>query len=213
MDSLKSGNTRSCRCLAREKSTARFLQKGARHPSYKHGESNTKEYRAWDGAKSRCHNKKHKDYKFYGAIGIKMCKQWRHSFETFLADIGHAAEGRSLDRLDCLKGYSPAENCRWATDAQQAANKTHLALLFSKVGTYISKNGRVTHRKVNKAKATKEFKISMTPHQTGICGGCERRCFGDDKFCGREECDNDATKSNWQTYVETTAPAPVNNWN
>jgi hypothetical protein len=39
--------------------------------------------------KQRCLNSKNKDYRYYGARGIKVCDRWRYSFKNFLADMGY----------------------------------------------------------------------------------------------------------------------------
>lgn len=51
-----------------------------------------------------------------------MCQAWVNDFDKFVEDMGEAPEGKSLDRIDVDKGYSP-DNCRWATPKQQANNK------------------------------------------------------------------------------------------
>ncbi len=63
-----------------------------------------------------------------------MCRGWRESSATFLADMGpKPSPEHSLDRIDndrgywcgrcdqCLENGWPA-NCRWATPTEQAAN-------------------------------------------------------------------------------------------
>ncbi len=71
--------------------------------------------------KARCLNKNADRYKYYGARGITMCRRWL-KFENFYADMGSRPYGKSLDRINNNKGYSPA-NCRWATHTVQMRNR------------------------------------------------------------------------------------------
>lgn len=50
-----------------------------------------------------------------------MCDRWT-DFRLFLEDMGERPEGTSIDRVDGTRGYYPG-NCRWATPAEQAANR------------------------------------------------------------------------------------------
>lgn len=114
---LRCGHTTSCGCyqIERARKSATTHGVGATH-------KRTKEYRAWSNAKDRCTNSRHRYYKDYGGRGISMCKRWLNSFPAFLADMGNAPKGLSLDREDNSRGYEPG-NCRWATSSQQASNR------------------------------------------------------------------------------------------
>lgn len=92
-------------------------------PRTTHGMSKTKVYRTWKAISTRCKNKKNKEYKRYGARGIKICKRWI-KFENFLMDMGIPPSGRnfSIERLNNRLGYSP-KNWRWATAKEQARNR------------------------------------------------------------------------------------------
>jgi hypothetical protein len=117
-DCLVGGVVRSCGCLRLE-TTASM--------NYRHGMSKgrkeSKEYKAWSHAKSRCYNPNDKKYINYGARGIKMCERWLQSPELFLQDMGECPEGLTLDRIDVEGDYEPS-NCRWASIGAQSRNKT-----------------------------------------------------------------------------------------
>jgi hypothetical protein len=110
---LRSGRVNSCGCWRKEYT-------GDTHRI--HGMTHSKTHNAWQHAKDRCHNPKNPKYKIYGALGIQMAPEWRESFLAFLAYMGPAPEGLTLDRIDPFKGYEPG-NCRWATWAIQDQNK------------------------------------------------------------------------------------------
>lgn len=118
---LRSGLTKSCGCLQKERTSKR---------STTHGMSRSKTYVSWSGMLNRCYNEKQKSYRRYGALGITVCDRWRKSFSNFLDDMGIRPEGMTLDRKNPCRSYE-LDNCRWSTPKQQALNtRGHAALRF-----------------------------------------------------------------------------------
>ena len=74
---VKAGNTKSCGCLHIE--TVSKLNKthgwggGERHPLF----------RIWGTMIDKCYNKNSSKYKYYGAVGVTMCEEWRNSYPSF----------------------------------------------------------------------------------------------------------------------------------
>lgn len=88
----------------------------------RHGASKLPEYRTWINMRQRCNYSKGKDFKHYGARGIKVCERW-DVFENFLKDMGpRPSKLHSIDRINNELGYSP-DNCRWATMTDQNNNR------------------------------------------------------------------------------------------
>lgn len=86
-----------------------------------HGYCGTRTYRIWKAMRTRCNNPRVRAYPRYGGRGIKVCPRW-DSFSAFLADMGEAPEGMSLDRWPDKSGNYEPGNCRWATPKEQARN-------------------------------------------------------------------------------------------
>ena len=90
---------------------------------YRHGQSRSRLYRIWSNMKNRCTCNTTPSYAYYGGRGIKVCKEWIDSFESFRdwALVNGYEDGLELDRRDADGGYMP-ENCRWATRTEQMRN-------------------------------------------------------------------------------------------
>jgi len=126
--SLESGVSQSCGCLARE-----LLGDRCR----KHGKSFSPEYVVLQNMKKRCFDTTYRRYKDYGARGVTICARWRgpESFPDFLADVGprpspkHSIERKNNEGSytcgkceECTANGWPA-NCEWAVRHVQDRNK------------------------------------------------------------------------------------------
>lgn len=114
--SLFTGDSKSCGCKVVHNT--------------RHGMCNTKLYWSWQTLRLRCDNPRHPKYKNYGGRGITYDKKWE-IFMGFMEDMYESYQkhfekyGRlntSLDRIDVNGNYCK-ENCRWATQKEQARNK------------------------------------------------------------------------------------------
>lgn len=103
----------SCGCMARKRLLERITT---------HGLSGTRTHAIWVSMRQRCETPSSGGFATYGGSGIKFCERWR-DFENFVADMGMAPEGKSIDRFPDGKGNYEPGNCRWATNAEQARNK------------------------------------------------------------------------------------------
>lgn len=114
---LRSGHIRSCGCASQEAVT-------------KHGMSKTRLHRIWCLITDRCENPHNGSWDNYGGRGIKVCSEWRNSFEAFrdwsLAN-GYQ-DDLSIDRINNDGDYEP-NNCRWATVKEQSRNRRSNVIL------------------------------------------------------------------------------------
>ena len=121
---LRNGNYKSCGCwnVENRKKLPRF--------NTKHGMTDTVLYGKYCGMKERCYNPHYKYFHRYGGRGIKVCDEWRQSFEAF-RDWAYAAgyddsKGKfeqTIDRIDTDGDYCP-ENCKWSTQKEQVWNRS-----------------------------------------------------------------------------------------
>lgn len=113
---------------------------GSKNGSFKHGHRTSTytspTWMSWRAMKERCHTPGAADYSRYGGRGIQVCERWRYSFENFLADMGERPEAHTLERKNVNEDYC-LENCRWATNGEQATNK--------RTNVYLTLHGKTQH--------------------------------------------------------------------
>lgn len=114
---LRSGNTQSCGCLAKEINAIKNTFHGMAKRDARH-----EFYQTWSNIRARCERPTATGYKWYGARGIKVCERWK-SFHSFHEDMFSGwRKGLSIDRINNDGDYSP-DNCRWVTWDVQVKNK------------------------------------------------------------------------------------------
>ncbi len=118
-ENLRRGKSTHCGCDSHAIRVAQVTKHGHSAASNEGRASPT--YRAWHAMRQRCGSENHRAYPDYGGRGISVCDRWS-DFRNFLADMGERPEGKTLDRINVNGNYEPS-NCRWATQAEQAANK------------------------------------------------------------------------------------------
>lgn len=112
---VRTGRTKSCGCHQRTTAKDTFTT---------HGMSRTRLYKIWHRIKLRCYDSKSHRYEDYGGRGIRVCDEWRESFEAFAkwALANGYADNLTIDRRENNGNYQP-DNCRWIGQQDQQTNK------------------------------------------------------------------------------------------
>lgn len=121
---------RCCRCgverAITEQNMRRANREGRECPACReqdmHHITGQRPYRIWRGMVDRTTNPDSPSWAYYGGRGITLDPRWR-SFTGFWADMREGySDGLTLERIQVNAGYRKS-NCRWATNAEQQANK------------------------------------------------------------------------------------------
>lgn len=153
--------------------------------------NNIREYRIWKAMKSRCSAPSLSELS-YQKKGVKVCRRWSDSFDSFLEDMGYApSDSHSLDRIDNDGDYHK-ENCQWATKEDQCKNRGSFNNVFTHNGESLvlkdwakKLNIKYTtlHQRIFRSGLTFEQAISKDPFRRMI------KIDGDSKTC-KEWCDH-----------------------
>lgn len=126
---------------------------------------NNRIYNIWYNIKRRCLNPNNKDYKNYGARGIKICDEWVNSFMNFYnwsINNGYN-DNLTIDRIDYNGNYEPS-NCRWITMEEQHNNcRTNIIYNIDGVKGTLTQLCRIYNMPYTtvRARLLKEYDISM----------------------------------------------------
>lgn len=102
----------SCGCIELKRKTKHgFRTVNSTHPAY----------RAYRGMMSRCYNTKHSEYKWYGAVGITVCDEWKNNPEAFVQwsiangwfKGGHIDKDILSDQLGIHPHIYSPQTCQW----------------------------------------------------------------------------------------------------
>ena len=96
----------------------------------KHGDRYSRLYRTWINMRARCNNPNEVKYRFYGAKGITVCKEW-DNYETFKvwALTNGYTDTLTIDRIDVNGNYEP-NNVQFISNKENAAKDK---ILVSKI--------------------------------------------------------------------------------
>lgn len=117
---LVSGETRSCGCLQRDRTSETHRTFGRRQ---------NRIYRIWSGMRTRCFNKNEFGYKNYGGRGITICDEWLDfvAFRAWAQSNGYG-ESLTIERRNVNGNYEPS-NCCWIPRNSQPRNRRDTQLL------------------------------------------------------------------------------------
>lgn len=140
---LRTHDNSSCGCFQTEYNNSPKPQKRTEN----YGHVGTRLYEIWIGIKKRCKNQNHRSYKWYGAKGVKICKEWDERFMNFYnwANSNGYLETLTIDRKDCDGNYEP-NNCRWVAKSFQNNNKSDNRFeIFNNEKLTIAQISKITH--------------------------------------------------------------------
>lgn len=114
-----SQKVQSCGCLNKERIVTLSKARAT------HRMTGTRIYHIWQLMKQRCYNENKDGYERYGGRGIRVCEEWKSSFEDFYkwSMANGYTDKKSIDCINVNGNYEPS-NCRWTTSKEQCNNRS-----------------------------------------------------------------------------------------
>lgn len=174
--SLNRGLSRSCACLVVDvNSTHKMSQSNNGRPP--------RLYRIWSAMKYRCSNPKNSGYRWYGAKGITVCKEWLSYINFYSWAITHSySDNLTIDRKNSKMNYCP-ENCQWITQSENS-KKTDVPYGESHINSKLTEEKVLSillEHRINKTGCgalSMKYEISPSVVSSIINGKAWRRCHG-----------------------------------
>lgn len=144
ISNIKNNHTKSCGCFKKD-----------RIGKYENL-SKTRIYSIFNDIRKRTLNKKHSTYKFYGAKGITICKEWRNDFIVFYKwamDNGYD-DTLTIERKNVYGNYEP-NNCEWIPMSEQHKNKRD-----------IYSNNKTGYKGIQYRKDRNQYAVAFTNSKT-----------------------------------------------
>lgn len=168
----------SCGCVELARKTKHGFRKvNDTHPAY----------RAYRGIMSRCYNPNDRNYKWYGAVGVTICDEWKNNPEKFIqwAIANGWSEGLHVDKDILCKElniyphvYSPG-TCQWVSA------KVNVGFATNRENYGAHPNIKLSHREVAEIlaeyKATTEVSYVTLANKYGVTPNSIRRLVMIDK--------------------------------
>lgn len=126
--SLNRGRSGSCGCVTKERMTGSKIRQTHGEGGWRNGQKRSPEYQTWLDMGWRCHPESKWAHRYFER-GIAVCERWK-KYENFLEDMGRKPSPKhEIDRINNDLGYCK-ENCRWATELQQALNRSNAIFIY-----------------------------------------------------------------------------------